>query len=179
MTLLAHFKTTYTIQLSVSQACILLLFNDRGQWTLDELYQATSISVKTLQSTLHDLSSDKHKILLVDSHNVRLNTDYVSSSTRIHIPPTWVHENEEVPAITNRPNEGGCRQQMIDASMVRVMKANRSMEKERLYDAVRNMLQKKLLDMTDEVLDERINSLILRDYLTKEPSSNAYVPEKC
>lgn len=102
VTLTARFDidTECVIQLSLTQTCILLLFNDRTHRTLDELHDITSIPIRILQSTLHDLSSGKHKIFVVDSVGIQLNTHFIPPSSRIQIPPTWVHDIEEVVAIT-------------------------------------------------------------------------------
>ncbi|GAU97261.1 hypothetical protein RvY_08588 [Ramazzottius varieornatus] len=179
VTLTARFDvdTECVVQLSLTQTCILLLFNDRTRRTLDELHVITSIPVRILQSTLHDLSFGKHKILVVDSVGIQLNTHFIPPSSRIQIPPTWVHDIEEVVAITaNHSWEAGGRRQIVDASIVRVMKVNKEMDGASLNEAVKKDLGRRMqLDVFDDELHDRINSLILREYLTKERIDNVFL----
>ncbi|CAO3695339.1 unnamed protein product [Rhizopus microsporus] len=179
--LIAHFpKETKELSMSLPQAAVLLLFNrlDKPTWTVNEIKEATSLEDSELSRTLLSLSTGSYAVLikvkggsgpLVGTDTFQFNTDFEAAGVRLKIPAIQqeqtVEEKKEVESkvLVNR-------QHQLEAAIVRIMKANKTLSQEDLLNQVFQQV-KFPVNVTD--FKRRVESLIERDYLMRDPSDNS------
>ncbi|RCH83507.1 hypothetical protein CU097_000946, partial [Rhizopus azygosporus] len=145
--LIAHFpKETKELSMSLPQAAVLLLFNrlDKPTWTVNEIKEATSLEDSELSRTLLSLSTGSYAVLikvkggsgpLVGTDTFQFNTDFEAAGVRLKIPAIQqeqtVEEKKEVESkvLVNR-------QHQLEAAIVRIMKANKTLSQEDLLNQV-------------------------------------------
>jgi len=178
------FELPYELNVTTLQACILLLFNDRGNLTYAEIAAQTSIPNKdlklnilalTLKNNTHDkvLIKNCDKTLETES-KFTVNTEFKSKSIKVKISPVVLKENKEQAQNTlAKVNEE--RKFELDAAIVRIMKARKTLEHRDLVLEVTKQLQHRFMPAPD-FIKKRIEDLIDREYLTRsQESTSKYV----
>lgn len=132
--------------MSLPQAAVLLLFNrlDKPTWTVNEIKEATSLEDSELSRTLLSLSTGSYAVLikvkggsgpLVGTDTFQFNTDFEAAGVRLKVPAIQqeqtVEEKKEVESkvLVNR-------QHQLEAAIVRIMKANKTLSQEDLLNQV-------------------------------------------
>ncbi|KAI9486249.1 MAG: Cullin family-domain-containing protein [Benjaminiella poitrasii] len=181
LAIIAHYpKGNKEIILSLLQAVILLLFNDarKKSYTFTEIQSATGLDNKDLISLLASLSSTTYPLIkktqkeatsITPQDSFRYNLEFESPTTRIRIPAavfeqtTDEHKEVEEKVQVNRKHQ-------LEAAIVRIMKSKKTLG----HSALINELFAQLtypVDAND--IKKRIESLIERDYMTRDANDNS------
>lgn len=176
----ALFKTCRKeFNLSTNQMIILLLFNQKDEFTGKEIQTASGIPLNELKNHLNTLSSSRYPILTVSNdHNNSFdnldritycfNSKFTHKLTRIKIGMSIQREDDSERQITkNKIDEE--RMIIIDAAIVRTMKRNRTLDHNTLVAEVSSQLMSRFTPKVNSI-KKRIESLIEREYMKR--SSN-------
>jgi cullin 3 len=186
---------------STYQMCILMLFNEHDTLTLGQIRAHTHIPDQELRRQLVSLCTPRNRILqkgskgrgiTSDDDTFAFNPDYTSKMKRVKIP--LVKES-----CVGRPNEGGeanavdaygtqgdggnmidgsvpvsveeDRRHLVEASIVRIMKARKSLNHNNLVAEVTKQLSIRF-NPSPVFIKKRIESLIEREYLERCPNEH-------
>jgi len=163
----------HELSVSTYQMVILLLFNDSSKLTFKEIGDATGIPASELKRNLAALTSLKNKILdkepatpKIDDTDVFIfNTKFKSKLVRVKVmalaqKETPVEEKE------TRQKVDEDRKHQIEAAIVRIMKARKTMDHTTLVTEVTKQLSARFMP-NPLVVKKRIESLIEREYLER------------
>eukprot|EP01111_Echinosteliopsis_oligospora_P008697 TRINITY_DN2462_c0_g1_i1.p1 TRINITY_DN2462_c0_g1~~TRINITY_DN2462_c0_g1_i1.p1 ORF type:complete len:745 (-),score=221.56 TRINITY_DN2462_c0_g1_i1:110-2344(-) len=166
----------HELTVTTYQMVILLLFNDSAKLTFKEIAEATGIPHNDLKRNLLALTSIKNKILdkeasASSSSSKEENEAYVFNSKFksklfkvkvVALPQkeTAVEEKET----RQKVNED--REHQIEAAIVRIMKARKSMEHANLIAEVTRQLSARFMP-NPIIIKKRVESLIEREYLER------------
>lgn len=176
----AHFiNGNKELQVSLFQALVLLLFNDKDSYSFEEIKQATAIEDGELRRTLQSLACGKARVLMKnprskdveDEDKFLYHEDFKNKYYRIKINQIQMKETQEEQSITQ---ERVCqdRQYQIDAAIVRIMKMRKSLSHNLLITELYDQLK---FPVKPTELKKRVESLIDRDYLQRDKdNTNQY-----
>lgn len=177
----ARFKPTVVkeLQISMFQALVLLLFNDKLEWTYEEIKNATKIEKGELKRTLQSLACGRWKVVVKtpkgkdigSDDTFKFNSEFNDKLYRIRINQVQMKETAEEHSQTEEQIFQD-RQYQIDAAIVRIMKMRKSLSHALLMTELFNQLRfhAKPID-----LKKRIESLIEREYMCRDAEdSNIY-----
>jgi len=160
------------------QMCILLLFNRRDSYTLDELKEETSIPERDLTKALQPMSVGKpnQRILLKEpktkdiagNHRFTVNESFTSQLHRVKIQQTSSGKTGEAEPDRNetRRKVDEDRKHEIEACVVRIMKSRKTLNHNQLVTEVVEQLAKRF-QPSPVVIKKRIEGLIEREYLKR------------
>jgi len=170
-------NTKNEFSLSVPQAVVLMQFNHHDTLNWKQIREMTQIDPQELNGLLISLSCLKHKILLKSNDNKKVaqdeqftvNLKFTSKMYRIQLNQLQLKESKEE---DNQTTEKVLqdRQYLIDAVVVRIMKARKSLSHADLLAEVFNMIK---YPMKGSDVKKRIETLIDRDYLKRDPSNHS------
>lgn len=162
---------------SLTQAAVLLLFTSPNVvLTHDAVRRGTDLDATEVSNTLHSLVSGKHSPLVKRSSG-----NDISASTEFSINPNFkgpdgaiikiraVQAPEVDKASEVREEVNSNRLQYIDAALVRLMKAKRTLDQTSLIAEAKRELRFPV-EITD--VNNRIESLIGRELLSRDPSNS-------
>jgi len=170
----SHFGTKkHELNVSTFQMCILLLFNKYDTLTFKEIQEATSIPIQDLKRNLYTLSCAKYKILIKDpatakfgpGDNFTFNSDFKSKLFRVKVNPMPMNTEKERETINEKINED--RKHLIEAAVVRVMKARNKLQHNNLVSEVIKQLSSRFNPPVN-VIKKRIESVIEREYIERD-----------
>lgn len=186
----------YELLLSTYQMCILLLFNDNNTLTLGQIRSQTHIPDSELRRHLISLTTKKHRILIKGSSGKGITSDedkftfndrYSSKQKRVRIllvkeSSMGKNPNNEGPAAADVQDEGAVpvaveedRRHLVEAAIVRIMKARRTLSHNDLIAEVTRQLLNRF-NATPKFIKKRIESLLDRDYLERS-TQNSHIYE--
>jgi cullin 3 len=179
VTLRARFGTTscHDLILSPLLALVLLHFNGRDQSDLPTIAKAVNVDGSELETALLSLSVGKFRLLQKGSsgktisatETFSINHDFKNAQVRLRIPTIMLERkdmsNEEQAETLQRAAED--RRIEVDAALVRMMKAKKSMHHNDLVAEVTALLQARFIP-DPLLIKKRIESLIDREYLERE-----------
>ncbi len=169
--------------------CILMLFNGADTLTLDEIQKATQMPEAELRRNLISLCTAKYRILrkaskgkgVTDDDSFTFNQDFTSQLKRIRIPLVSMKE-----AVVDGGAHGGMgggsgevlvdgipaaveedRRHLVEAAIVRIMKARRTLAHNELIAEVTKQLSMRF-NSPPQFIKKRIESLIDREYLDRD-----------
>ena len=177
---------------STYQMCILLLFNESDTLTLGQIRTKTQIPDSELRRHLISLSTPKHRILKKgskgrgissDQDAFTFNVDYTCKLKRVRIPlvkessvtkPGEAGTNANAAASAAATAADGSvpvaveedRRHLVEAAIVRIMKARKSLGHNDLIAEVTKQLSVRF-SASPQFVKKRIESLIEREYLER------------
>lgn len=167
------------LQVSLFQALVLLLFNDKDSYSFEEIKQATGIEDGELRRTLQSLACGKARVLqktpkgkdVEDDDKFLYNGDFKNKYYRIKINQIQMKETQEEQSITQE-RVFQDRQYQIDAAIVRIMKMRKTLSHNLLITELYDQLK---FPVKPAELKKRVESLIDRDYLQRDKdNTNQY-----
>eukprot|EP01113_Clastostelium_recurvatum_P018521 TRINITY_DN2182_c0_g1_i3.p1 TRINITY_DN2182_c0_g1~~TRINITY_DN2182_c0_g1_i3.p1 ORF type:complete len:747 (-),score=180.70 TRINITY_DN2182_c0_g1_i3:32-2041(-) len=163
------------IIVSLFQTAILMLFNDGKQVEYQEIAELTGIETKELRNTLASLTLGKAKVLnkepktkdIGDEDVFTFNSKFSAKLFRIKINSVQMKETAEEQTKTQEKVFED-RQYQVDAAIVRIMKMRKTLTHNLLMSEIIGQIkfQAKPAD-----LKKRIESLIEREYLERDPNN--------
>nr|CCA24215.1 PREDICTED: hypothetical protein isoform 2 [Albugo laibachii Nc14]CCA26937.1 Putative cullin putative [Albugo laibachii Nc14] len=166
----------YDLQVTTLQAVALLLFNDEeGPFPFEILREALNLSVDVVKRTFHSLSCGKYKILtktppgktISTNDHFKLNKSFSCPMRKIRIPMASLEDSHSQKHVEDD------RSIAIEAAIVRIMKARKSLQHQQLISEVLSQLS--FFRPNLKVIKRRIEALIDRDYLERDPKvENTY-----
>ncbi|KAH8284708.1 hypothetical protein KR018_012036 [Drosophila ironensis] len=181
------------LMVSLFQALVLLLFNDKTVMSYEEILAATSIEDGELRRTLQSLACGRARVItktpkgrdIEDGDQFDFNNEFTNKLFRIKI--NQIQMKETVILTTFRHNQGNNllfkltfqneeqkateervfqdRQYQIDAAIVRIMKMRKTLSHNLLITELFNQLT---FPVKPADLKKRIESLIDRDYMERD-----------
>lgn len=179
----------YQLVVNVYQACILCLFNTKEEITYDELKQMTQIQDGELNPALIFMCNPKVKLLLKGNpktpefkptETLKANPDFANPSIKVNLIPVpskkqTVEKAEEAKSDDKEIKME--RQNITDATIVRIMKARKQENHNDLLIEVTRQIQNFVAQPA--LIKQRIESLIERDYLKRDEENRGryiYLP---
>jgi len=180
-------RRAFDLQVTTLQAILLLEFNDESVPTIsfNDLAERTRMDPETLKRVMHSLSCGKYKVIkkisektdakegdkkekaiVKPTDSFMFNDAFTCQMKRIRIPMASLEET----ANTKRVEED--RTIAIEACIVRIMKARKTLGHQQLTSEVLNQLSTFRPD--PKVIKKRIESLIDRDYLERDGAAGSY-----
>jgi cullin-4 len=166
------------LHVTLSQAVVLLLFNERDAWTLAELQQQTGIADSAeLERILDSLSSSQCPVLIRERGaeaassgpvtapaRYRFNADLQTSRRRLRLLDIALLERqpEQVPSA---PVASPDRQHQIDAAIVRLLKKQKSLSH---ADLVQQLGAELCFGPSVSDVKQRVESLLQREYIGRD-----------
>ncbi|KER25220.1 cullin family protein [Opisthorchis viverrini] len=165
----------YFLQVSTYQMEILMKFNRRSRYTFAELSSETNIPERELKRSLMALALGRsNQRILCKEPKTReiepndvfyVNDSFVSKHFKVKVQSITVKENEpERQEIHTRVDEN--RRYVIEATIVRVMKARKTLGHGQLVVEVIEQLKSRFVP-TPVLIKQRIESLIEREFLAR------------
>eukprot|EP00045_Choanoeca_perplexa_P015580 m.197898 g.197898 ORF g.197898 m.197898 type:complete len:736 (+) comp17031_c0_seq3:1440-3647(+) len=168
-------KRQHIFVMSTSCLVVLLQFNNYStdDLSFSDLQELTSLHDGDLKRTLQSLACGKHKILTKSSdskqiaHDDRfsINSSYSNKMIRVKVQQVAAKVKEERAATTAKVKEE--RKLEIEAAVVRVMKARKTLSHTHLVIEVTKVLAARFKPNPVHI-KKRIESLIDRDYLKRD-----------
>ncbi|EKX36222.1 hypothetical protein GUITHDRAFT_158687 [Guillardia theta CCMP2712] len=161
--------------ISTYQACILMLYNQQEEYTTQEIANATKLPMEELKKYLQTLALSKYQILtktpkgkeIADSDVFTFNRKFTDRQRKIKMS-LLVTKDEK---LSTKQTVDEDRKHAVEASIVRVMKARKTMAHQQLVMEVSQQLMK-LFKPDPKVIKNRIESLISREYLERDKDNN-------
>jgi len=166
-------KKRHELNVSTHQMVILLLFNNHDTLTLKDIQEATNIPGPDLQKNLLPLLVPAHKILTKNppvkkfsaTDEFTFNENFKSKLFRVKVVQVVQKESEPERGETQKKVDED-RKHMIEAAIVRTMKARKNMQHANLVAEVTKQLSSRFRP-NPITIKKRIESLIEREYLER------------
>jgi len=163
----ATFKKTYDISVTTLQAVALDAFNGGVTMTFKELSTKLNVEESILKPLMHSLSCGKYKVIrktpasnkINSTDTFTANAKFVSNMRKIRIPMASLDSTMN----TKRVEED--RTIAIEAAIVRIMKARKTLQHQQLLSEV--LAQLNFFNPNPRVVKKRIEALIEREYLER------------
>ncbi|KAJ2848833.1 hypothetical protein IWW36_003051 [Coemansia brasiliensis] len=165
------------LQMNQIQGTVLLLFAEQDELTYTQIQQNTGLEDSELQRTLQSLACGKFRVLTKEpkSRDVSTTDKFVFNSgfkcpqARIKISQIAVKEIEkESKEIEEHIHLD--RMYRVDAALVRIMKARKTLEHDKLSSELLNQID---FNVAAAELKERIETLLERDYIRRDDSNQS------
>lgn len=162
--------------ISTYQACILMLFNQQESYSTGDICRDTKLPMEELKKYLQTLALSKYQILtkspnpkskdISDTDVFTFNRKFTDRQRKIKMSllVTKVSQDEK---LSTKQTVDEDRKHAVEASIVRVMKARKTMGHQNLVMEVSQQLMK-LFKPDPKVIKNRIESLISREYLERD-----------
>jgi len=172
--IMAQFKKTHEFIVSTFQAVCILPFQGDEKYTFGSLRELTGIEEATLKKVLTTLSTLKYKVLLKDGDpkvvgtedTFEVNVDFSCPQRRVKIPQHTAAEETH-----NKERVEEDRSIAIEAAIVRIMKARKTLPHQQLVAEVLSQLA--FFKPSPKVIKQRIEHLIEREYLERDPNQQS------
>ena len=168
-------KKVYDMQVTTLQAVALNAFNDGKTLTFEELENTLNLEPEILKPLLHSLSCGKFKVVsktpagnkINNTDSFVVNSKFTCPTRKFRIPMASLDATHNIKRVEED------RSFLIDACIVRTMKARKTMQHQQLISEV--MMQLTLFKPLPRDIKKRIEVLIEREYLERSAESgNVY-----
>jgi cullin 1 len=163
---------TKKIEMTVTtcQAVVLLLFNDSGRLSYQEIISQLNLEDEYATRLLHSLACGKYEILIKDpvnkaispSDNFEFNPKFTHKLRKIKIPFPQLDENKKVIEVVVEE-----RRHTIQAALVRIMKARKVLPLPQLKIECVEQLQT-MFKPEIRAIKKEIDELITKDYFERD-----------
>ncbi|OQR97158.1 CULlin protein 1 [Achlya hypogyna] len=163
----------YDLQVTTLQAVALLLFNagDAATFTFEHIKESLNLSEDVVKRILHSLSCGKYKLVtktpmsknIATTDTFALNLSFVSPMRKVRVPMASLEESH------NPKHVEEDRSIAIEAAIVRIMKARKTLQHQQLISEVLSQLA--FFRPNPKLIKRRIEALIDREYLERDPDS--------
>ncbi|CAK4609205.1 hypothetical protein AeMF1_020873 [Aphanomyces euteiches] len=161
----------YDLQVTTLQAVALLLFNTGETLTFEHLQESLNVSADIVKRILHSLSCGKFKLVKKTPENKNIattdtfqaNLTFASPMRKLRIPMASLEESH------NPKHVEEDRSIAIEAAIVRIMKARKTLQHQQLISEVLSQLA--FFRPNPKLIKRRIEALIDREYLERDPDS--------
>lgn len=172
------------LTVSMYQTLVLLLFNESDEVGFLDIKEQTRIDDAELRRTLQSLACGKKKVLkkkpvgrdVNDSDVFAFNADFTDERARVHINSIQAKETPE----ESKRTQGAIameRKSLLDAAIVRIMKAKKTMSHQALINETVDVM-KKHFQPDVSMIKVRFEQLIEQEYMKRdedEPNKYVYV----
>ncbi|QRV88795.1 cullin family [Ceratobasidium sp. AG-Ba] len=166
------------ISVSMYQALVLLLFNEQDQYTAAEIQARTKLSKEDLEVTLQSLALGKKRVLVrADSKTAKeialedefkWNSEFTDTKRNLRIQSIQQQTTMEETQEAEKDIVEG-RSHVIDAAIVRIMKAKKTLTYEQLKTETIEALKKHFLPTVADI-KKRIDDLQEKEYIERDLS---------
>ncbi|KAJ3485703.1 hypothetical protein NLI96_g4759 [Meripilus lineatus] len=159
-----YLNQKYILMTSSWQMAVLLQYNNNDTMSLDELYNATNISKEILKQVLALLV--KAKILInEETDQYDLNPNFKSKKIRINLNmPIKAEQKAEATDVLKTVDED--RKYVIQASIVRIMKARKTMKNQQLIQEVITQISQRFTPKIPDI-KKAIDHLLEKEYIER------------
>jgi len=172
-------KRIYEMTVSTYQMCILLLFNDKASISYNDLLQNLQLSDTEMKSQLIPLC--QFKILMKNpkgtefkmEDNFSVNFGYENNMIKIRVPIMHSKTQKTAEAADLSSKVEDDRKHIIDATIVKVMKARKRIEHNSLIAECTKILSGKF-SPDPQLIKKRIEGLIDREYMEKDKEDRRF-----
>jgi len=165
---------THELNMSMFQAAILLLFNERNVIGIDTISSSLGLTESQTKTALAGLSLSKYKILLKNDQNMySVNETFSEKLIKISIPNAQAKVTKEESTKTQEKVERE-RVYVVDAAIVRILKMRKTLSHTNLVSEVIEALSKSFVPSV-AFIKTRIEDLIVREYLERDGISYTYL----
>ncbi|WFD34059.1 ubiquitin ligase (cullin) of SCF [Malassezia cuniculi] len=159
----SYLSRRYIFQTTTYQCAVLLLFNTHSVLTFDEIASATRISPQTLNTVLLPLV--KSRVLHQLDSSYSLNMDFKSKKMRVNLQiPVRAEQRAESSEVAKTVDED--RKMLLQATIVRVMKARKTLRHNLLLPEVISLVQSRFQPRVPDI-KRAIDTLIEKEFLTR------------
>jgi len=172
----AHFKAKKVeILMTTFQAAALMLFNNGEELSFKEVCQRLNAPEEDASRIMHSLSCSKYKVLLKtppgspigQDDTFKLNVDFTDKMHRIRMPMPSADEKKKVVEDVDKD-----RRYAIDAAVVRIMKARKTLKHQELVLEVVSQLSR-MFKPDFKMIKKRIDDLLAREYIERDKDNSA------
>ncbi|ESA43090.1 hypothetical protein GE21DRAFT_6732 [Neurospora crassa] len=165
-------KMPYIFSVSAYQMAILLLFNEKDQYTFEELASITQLNADVLEGALGILV--KAKVLTAEGGEggkigpgatFSLNYDFKNKKYRINLNVGMKSETKQEEAETNKTIEED-RKLLLQSAIVRIMKARKKMKHQQLVSETINQIKARFMPKIGDI-KKCIEILLDKEYLER------------
>ncbi|XP_020231866.1 cullin-3A [Cajanus cajan] len=166
----------HELNVSTYQMCVLMLFNNADRLSCKEIEQATAIPMSDLRRCLQSLACVKGKNVLrkepmskdiAEDDAFFFNDKFTSKFFKVKIGTVVAQRESEPENQETRQRVEEDRKPQIEAAIVRIMKARRTLDHNNIVAEVTKQLQSRFLP-NPVVIKKRIESLIEREFLERD-----------
>lgn len=166
------------LMMSTYQASILLLFNQKETWSVQDVTKMVTLPLDDVKKNLLSLSATRNCKILDKTGSAKsveptdeftINTRFESKTRRIRVPNlVMVISEQERGEIDKTTQED--RKHAIEAAIVRIMKARKKLDHQGLIlETSKQLMQHFRPD--PRIIKRRIEDLIAREYLARDESN--------
>jgi cullin 1 len=168
-------KCKKILVVSTYQMVVLLLFNKKNTWTFKEMTDNTGIPKEDLMVAVLSMAHPKVKVMrkspnskeIADDHKFQINPKYQNARAKIHIPTLNIKQNDKKQQDENMEAIMRLRRHQMEAAIVRIMKARKTLKHPDLVAEVVKQLAARFTPKPADI-KKRIASLIELEYLERD-----------
>lgn len=186
-----NFPKTYTLNVSCYQAVVLMLFNTHEELTVSQVKELSGLPEQELTKQLKYLCNPKMKIIAKANPKVpkftpeemlKVNVAFKNSLIKLNFEPKTILKRRDPNAKSDIQNQveeeiKSERQMVLDAMIVRIMKARRTERHTELLTQV--MKEVSLFKPQPQMIKQSIERLIEKEYLERDDNDRQkyiYIP---